>query len=84
MDKTKQEKLLQERKSFIEEEGYGLNHLQDVIDKLLPDKCTFWTAWTTHANELISAWERIKKAGEIVPWPDVCPTAPYFGSSLTR
>lgn len=72
MDNATQEALLRLRDRFKEEE-FGLPQFHQGIDALLPDQtAAASTAWKTHSNALIDAYERIVKKGESIPWPEVC------------
>ncbi|KAJ6587391.1 hypothetical protein B0H10DRAFT_2221163 [Mycena sp. CBHHK59/15] len=61
MEKATQDSLLQPRQRFITEEAFGINHIHDEIDRLLPDKASPASkSWSAHVTELITAYKRIQ------------------------
>jgi hypothetical protein len=72
MAANKHAALLQLRQRFIREENFRLNHLQEGIDKILPDAASSEAqSWKAHVNALSDASYEINKEGKNVPWPDV-------------
>ncbi|KAJ7195589.1 hypothetical protein B0H12DRAFT_1082167, partial [Mycena haematopus] len=71
MDKKTREALLKLRQRFITEENFGLNHFEDGIGALLPDKSSpDWKTWSAHGNALMTAYEDIVKDGKPGEWPE--------------
>ncbi|KAJ7142987.1 hypothetical protein C8R44DRAFT_974430 [Mycena epipterygia] len=69
---VQQEALLKLRQQFIDVENFGINDIQDGIEKILPDQeSASRKIWIAHVGDLNVAWERIVKGQESILWPEV-------------
>ncbi|KAJ7881642.1 hypothetical protein B0H13DRAFT_2345082 [Mycena leptocephala] len=70
MAANKHAALLQLRQRFIREKNFGLNHLQEGIDKILPDAASSEAqSWKAHVNALSDAGYEINRTYRGLMYP---------------